>query len=144
MSKKLDNDKIKQFVLGGNAIFTLRSGKTGNHFTYHIVKSDMGNSDHLYKVHQLCGPDNTKDYRFIGLYWSDTDTFYNAHYKDLPFNSMPQSMRAIVHFLQHLDNIHPALEVYHEGRCASCGRRLTTPESIERGFGPECYKRRNK
>lgn len=27
------------------------------------------------------------------------------------------------------------------GRCARCGRRLTVPASIHRGFGPECYQR---
>jgi hypothetical protein len=30
------------------------------------------------------------------------------------------------------------LEVWHEGRCGRCGRRLTVPESIESGLGPEC------
>jgi hypothetical protein len=28
--------------------------------------------------------------------------------------------------------------VWHEGRCGRCGRKLTVPESIESGFGPEC------
>ena len=28
--------------------------------------------------------------------------------------------------------------LYHEGRCGRCGRRLTVPESIESGYGPEC------
>lgn len=26
-------------------------------------------------------------------------------------------------------------------RCRKCGRKLTTPKSIKRGFGPVCYKR---
>lgn len=26
----------------------------------------------------------------------------------------------------------------HEGRCARCGRKLTVPESIDSGLGPEC------
>jgi hypothetical protein len=29
-------------------------------------------------------------------------------------------------------------EVYHEGRCGRCNRKLTVPESIETGLGPEC------
>lgn len=29
-------------------------------------------------------------------------------------------------------------EVWHEGLCGRCGRRLTVPASIESGFGPEC------
>jgi Family of unknown function (DUF6011) len=33
------------------------------------------------------------------------------------------------------------LEVWHEGRCGRCGRKLTVPESIARGIGPECAGR---
>src|ERR1019366_4832357 len=32
------------------------------------------------------------------------------------------------------------LEVWHEGKCGRCGRKLTVPESIERGIGPECER----
>jgi hypothetical protein len=27
------------------------------------------------------------------------------------------------------------------GRCFRCGETLTTPESIERGLGPKCFKK---
>ena len=30
------------------------------------------------------------------------------------------------------------VEVWHEGICGRCGRKLTVPESVERGLGPEC------
>lgn len=33
------------------------------------------------------------------------------------------------------------LEFYHEGRCAYCGRIMTDPDSVKRGFGPTCYQR---
>ena len=33
-------------------------------------------------------------------------------------------------------------EFYHEGRCCVCARRLTVPESITDGVGPECRKNR--
>jgi hypothetical protein len=32
-------------------------------------------------------------------------------------------------------------EFWHEGRCAACARRLTVPQSIATGFGPECAAR---
>lgn len=35
----------------------------------------------------------------------------------------------------------PECEVWHEGRCGRCGRKLTVPESIETGIGPDCAKR---
>ena len=31
-----------------------------------------------------------------------------------------------------------SLEIWHEGRCGRCGRKLTVPSSIESGIGPEC------
>jgi hypothetical protein len=33
------------------------------------------------------------------------------------------------------------LEIWHEGRCGRCGRKLTVPESVAAGFGPECAGR---
>ena len=32
----------------------------------------------------------------------------------------------------------PKAEVWHEGSCGRCGRKLTVPESIENGLGPVC------
>lgn len=31
-----------------------------------------------------------------------------------------------------------AVELRHEGRCGRCGRKLTTPASVDTGFGPHC------
>jgi hypothetical protein len=44
-------------------------------------------------------------------------------------------------FCRHLferDTVPDGLEVWHEGRCGRCNRKLTVPASIESGFGPEC------
>lgn len=35
-------------------------------------------------------------------------------------------------------------EMTHAGKCGRCGRKLTDDESIERGFGPICWKRVSK
>lgn len=32
------------------------------------------------------------------------------------------------------------VRVLHEGKCGRCGRKLTVPESIDTGLGPECVK----
>lgn len=32
-------------------------------------------------------------------------------------------------------------EFWHEGRCAACARRLTVPQSIATGYGPDCSER---
>lgn len=38
------------------------------------------------------------------------------------------------------NNLPQKMAVYHSGRCGSCGRELTTPESIRRGLGKKCAK----
>lgn len=32
------------------------------------------------------------------------------------------------------------MELYHEGKCARCGRTLLTPKSIKDGVGPRCKR----
>jgi hypothetical protein len=137
--ERLTNDKVKRFVLGGNAIITLESGITSKHFTYKITRSK--NDENLYFVKLLNGADNLSDYTYIGCYYADTKYFYpNKRYKGSVVYSWPKSLQAINFMFKFLDNIPDKLHVYHEGRCCVCGRRLTTPESIEAGVGPECAK----
>lgn len=127
----------KEFALMSNATITLESENTGNHFTYKITKSK--NDESLFFVKLLNGPDNTRDYTYLGCYYSDSAYFHRAKkWKDLTMEYWPRSLRAINYFFEHIDNIPPKLHVYHEGRCGRCGRKLTTPESIKRGLGPEC------
>ena len=139
MSKQLSKEQIKPFALAGNATITLQSGKTGTHYTYKITKHET--KDDLFFIKLLHGPDNTEDYQYVGCYYADTEYFNPCKtWKEKPMFSWPPAIRAISYFLQTLNNTPDKLLVYHEGRCGKCGRKLTTPESIERGFGPECYK----
>lgn len=139
MNNLLTTDNIRDYVLGGNATFTLVSGDTERRFTYKMQVSD--NKPCLYFVRLLHGPDNEQDYKYIGCYYSDTGIFYIAkEYRDRANYSWPASIRAINYFLQHLEHVPTNLYVYHEGRCARCGRKLTTPQSIMDGFGPECRR----
>lgn len=138
--KELTNDYIRRFALGGKSLITLQSGNTGVHFTYSIQRS--ANDNNLYFIKLLNGQDNTKDYTYIGCYYSDNSYFNPAKkYKGADKMSWPPSLRAIEYFLRVIDNVPDNLKVFHEGRCGVCGRRLTTPDSIERGIGPECLKR---
>ena len=53
----------KSFILAGNAVFTLRSVKTGTRYTYVVSKDD---EKPLWFVGCLTGPDNTSDYTYLG------------------------------------------------------------------------------
>lgn len=124
-------------TLAGNATITLESKYTGKHFTYRVKRCET--KDTLYFVHLLHGQDNEKDYRYVGCYYSDDRYFHPCkHYADIPRRNWSISMQAIAYFFDNLYNIPDYLRVYNAGKCARCGRKLTTPESVVTGFGPEC------
>ena len=130
---KTDFD-AKKFVLAGKAIFTIRSKKTGTRFTYKVSKG----KDNLWFVGLLSGPDNNADYQYIGIITSDKK-FIRTKRSKVGYEA--PSFKAFSWFFSHLSNFEKQADIYHEGRCGRCGRRLTVPESIESGFGPECINK---
>lgn len=134
MDYRIPEHTERQFILGGKAIFTLESGITGRRYTYKIVNSKYRPEQLIVKL--LVGSDNTKNYKAIGSIYRNSLRFDDFGF--LTYDSYP--MRAIKFFLEHIDNIPKALHVYHSGRCCFCGRKLTTPEAVKRGYGRKCAK----
>lgn len=126
--------RVEEYVFGGQAVFTLESQKTMKHFTYR-VKQDKGR----YFVSVLRGEDNERDYRYVGMLNQATLQLHLTQKSS--YSSDATCVKAFEFFLRHLHNIPATLKVYHSGRCACCGRLLTTPDSIESGFGPKCAKK---
>lgn len=124
----------KKFVFGGKAIFTIVSKATGARFTFELRKAK---SSSAYWVYLFQGRDNTSDYRYIGA-------FVNERYRPKDVGSNAKSHQAIAWFLNKVVNgrLPDNLELWHFGKCGICARRLTVPESIKSGIGPECAKRR--
>ena len=140
---------ITQFMLAGNAHFTLLSNATGNHFTYRL--SACEGKPGLWFLSVLTGSNNESDYSYAATL---------RHENGKPFTLSPTaksrvafdapSMKAFRWFFRLLFQSGPeGMEqfyrqgaFYHEGKCGRCGRTLTTPESVERGIGPECAKMR--
>lgn len=121
-------------MLGGNALFTVVSEKTGKRFTYKILEQ----KDESFKVMYLNGPDNERNYKQFGkIEMKNCMPEYkciSVHHRDQPHNI------AFEYIFLNLAIKYPmpSLKIYHNGRCCRCGRTLTVPESIERGIGPEC------
>lgn len=123
---------IKSLMLAGNSTVTLCSKEGSKHFTYNIKQCDS-NPD-LYFVRLLRGPDNTTDYTYIGCYYSDSNYFHTAKdYIHLPKRNRPVSIQFITAYLTDND-YRKHVDVYHEGKCCRCGRKLTTPQSIEGSY----------
>ena len=129
---KLKHEDALKFILGGKSTFTFLNPKTENRFTFKVKKHKVEN---LYFISVLTGP---SDYTFVG-------TIINGvykHSKKSKIGSDAQSVRVFEYTLNKLksNNLPEFVEIWHSGACGRCGRKLTTPVSIERGFGPECIK----
>ena len=148
-----DPTDISRFVTAGNATFTLSSRRTGAHYTFKCSQTD--NNENTYFLSLLTGPDNTTDFQYIGLLNKTTEvivvngkvqdhisyTFRTTSKSRLTMESMP--VKAFLFFCGHVINNkkNPStinLEFRHEGRCGRCNRKLTVPESLDTGLGPEC------
>ncbi len=127
---------VKKFILGGKSTFTFRSIKTGQRFTYKIVRPSK-EKPHFVRV--LTGADNSRDYTFLGTIFDGLS--YRPGRRSSIGHAAP-SNRAFIWAWSAIcqGQLPETLEVWHEGRCGKCGRKLTVPESIERGFGPVCLE----
>jgi len=134
---QLTGTAIRDFALAGNATLTVQNPNTGNRFTFKIrCKTNANGKKSPHFVSVLNGSDNYSNYAYIGFIRDDKFIWGGGKAKagkDSP------SVKAFIWFWNHIGNPAPA-EVWHEGKCGRCGRKLTVPESIERGIGPECAK----
>ena len=132
-------DDIKTYMLAGKATLTLTSEKTGTHFTYRVnrAEDDAGHPKNLWFVGLLTGPDNYADYSYIGILNAD-GSFRTTSKSRVAADS--KSVLGFGYLVNNLmaDRMPKDMQVQHEGACGRCGRKLTHPDSITRGIGPEC------
>jgi Family of unknown function (DUF6011) len=137
-------EDVVAFSTAGNATLTLRSVKTGNRFTYRIKKVQEPNSKVAFFVSLMRGPDNCNNYQYLGCVYNDQAGLRYAHGRKSRITEQASSGIVFKWFWQKVINekkLSPDLEVWHEGKCCRCGRKLTVPESVARGLGPDCATR---
>jgi hypothetical protein len=127
----------KGFMLAGKATFTIRSKATQNRFTYKVKK--VPNALDLFFVSVMSGSDNERSYSYMGLLRNGA---FSLTAKSRVDASAP-SYKAFAWFWANMrqNKLPETVECWHEGRCGRCNRKLTVPESIAKGIGPECSKR---
>lgn len=135
-------ENVIDYILAGKCIITLKSKKTGVRFTYKIVckRGVKPENADIWFVNVLTGPNNNADYTYMGQIKEQKGELNFWRGKDSPIGESAQSYIAwnyIWNFFRKKTD-HPQLEIWHEGRCCRCGRRLTDPVSIERGIGSDC------
>lgn len=127
---------VAQFILAGNATFTVRSQKTETRYTFKVRKAKAKD---VWYVSMLTGSDNENDYAYIGLI-DENGVFRLTKASQMTKESAPVLAFAWVHGRAAKGMPIVGVEVWHAGKCGRCGRTLTVPESIQSGFGPECIQ----
>lgn len=128
----------KNFFIGGNATFTVQN-PAGEYYTFKVrqPKADMP-----FFAGMLTGPDNESSYSYLGIVNPQTaEVKLTAKSK---MNDESKPVKVIRWALRQVwagKELPAGYQVRHEGKCGCCGRTLTTPESLDRGIGPECAKR---
>lgn len=120
------------FALAGNATFTVTSVATGNRFTFKVRKPSE-TAPHFVSV--LTGSDNENSFTFLGTIF---DKAKFVHGRKSNISPEAPSAKAFSWLWRNVKNLPTSVKVHHEGKCCRCGRKLTVPESIESGIGPEC------
>lgn len=137
---KLENiEDIKRFIFAGKAILTLESRRTGTWFTYKIRKA-KDNKESPYFVSVLTGKNNEFAYTYMGTIFNNNGHFVLRLTKNSKIGENSLSYKAFDFFFNLINKnlLHEEINIYHKGVCCSCGRTLTTPESLKRGIGPFC------
>lgn len=137
-SNLINFEDIQNYILAGNAKFTVENPKTKNRGTFKISINKTQKNMYFCSYNYAY-----EEFKFFGLIFVD-DTRKNPKFvlgkgKD----SKAQSaiiMDYLINKYLYLNSPN-FLNVYHFGKCGKCGRTLTVPESIKSGIGPFCASR---
>lgn len=136
-------DNALKFMLAGKCEFVLYSTKTKEKFEYKLTKKESNNKENEFIYFLNTKIDN--EYKYAGVIWFDEKQgefrFGQGAKGRVSGNHL--NIRSLLFVMNKLHNEgEPKFcEVYHIGTCGRCGKKLTTPESIMTGLGPECCKK---
>lgn len=128
------------FFWAGKAIFTV-ANPDGERYTFRAnkVAPKQPGGAALTFLGLLVGPDNTANYAYLGILAPNGAVKLT---KASRYTEASKPVRVAAWAVQHVlagKPLPPGYAIHHEGRCCRCGRLLTTPESVARGMGAECY-----
>lgn len=135
-SNIVKHNKIKRFIFAGNSYFTVVNEKTKNKLTFHVTKPKENSPWFIWATNKK------GKYCFLGTIFQRTEGIkYYWGWKKGRFTEDSIINKSFEYLLKKMltDSLPKSLTFYHDGKCGRCGRRLTDPKSIKRGFGPYCF-----
>ena len=125
------------------ATATLVNDATGNRITVRFRRPNDkdGNPFKSVMVDLMTGSDNEESFSFIGTLNGDTVRISPKQRTNLQKAQLAGTILNWTIAHAAADDLR-TVRVLHSGSCGRCGRKLTVPESIDTGLGPECAGRR--
>jgi len=124
------------FILAGKCTLTIKSLQSGNHFTYKVRETNEKND--FFFVSVLSGTED--QYRYLG-YVRNGVYVHGGHKAKVGVNTPLHLAFNLIFNLAKVGKNNINAELYHAGKCGKCGRKLTHPESLQTGIGPDCATR---
>lgn len=150
MSEYQVTDSIKEFILGGNAEFTIlqeaTQGKPAIQVKYKITipkdKTALNTPVWYVSTEMSEGAEGVEqDARHIvyqGYLTRNMD--FKVGVKGIQdYNN--KAIVGLIWTLNHANALPSAVKVFHHGKCSVCGKKLTDARSLECGIGPTCRKK---
>jgi hypothetical protein len=126
-----------------NGSHTLQNRETGEHRTFRVRTVRQGALEGKRVIGLLSGPDNTSDYTNFGFVTEEGITVWRKHrggekrsaYEWYAIMLWEVAVKQNPEWTGKYDWL-------LEGRCCRCNRKLTHPDSLRTGVGPECGGRK--
>ena len=134
----IKGEDAARYIRAGRATITLRSERTGDRYTYESEREAEKGEVHWVRV--LTGSDNHNDFQYMGMLRPDGE-FTRTKKSRVAADSVSYIAFDWAWRYLRVGVMPTKLQVWHEGSCGRCGRKLTVPESIADGLGPECRKK---
>ena len=136
--KITDSEKLQMFISGGKGVIILVA-PSGKSHTYQFCKPQNKLNFPEDVIFVYCIHEDTRFY--LGTiergkfrltrnsrFENDTEVVKGAYYI-VKMSKNPELLK------------NSKMRVYHNGRCAKCGRELSSEKAVEFGIGPKCLKR---
>lgn len=124
-----------------NGTYTIRNRDTEEHRTLRIrtQPKDASFAPGRRLIGLLIGPENESDYRSFGFVGENGIHVWKRFQASGPWNAYARAIMELTG--DEPTDLDETYDLLVSRRCLVCGRKLTTPESMESGIGPVCAGR---
>jgi len=130
--------EARRYFFAGKSIFTLSVGEKRYSYRIRVKSHKIEARRAMHFVDLLTGPDNDEHWKFFSFFTATRSYGHSRKSKIGKDAPGPALFRRVAEALIARTDLPDDIVLHKALNCARCGRLLTDPESIERGYGPHC------